>query len=195
MLTNRLVRTTQYGLAILGMAIVCQFAEAQITRPFAVVGSGVGPTGLPLPGQEPRDHWAVGVASQLGLYYGDGSVRTDTATANPNGTITGEFGSGEPFVFRGLTGKLVTQYGRTDFGATNPGTFTLTIVGVSPAGNPIVEAAWIAEFVIQGTQSTGKFRNASGSWTMYAYSAPFELGSSDPVAYWWQGVGSITTTR
>ncbi len=183
------------GLAIIILATFASLAVAQQTVPFAVVGSGVGPTGLPLPGQPARMHWAVGVASQLGLYYGEGSVRTDSATFNPDGTITGEFGSGDPFVFRGLSGKLATYYGRTDQGAANPGTFTLAVVGIAPSGNPIVEAEWIAEFVVQGGQSTGRFRNASGSWVMYAYSAPFELGSSDPVHYWWYGAGLITLRR
>ena len=56
----------------------------------------------------------------------------------------------------------------------------------------MVEAEWIAEFVVQPDLSTGKFAGATGSWVMYAYSEPFVLGSADPVYYSWEGEGRIT---
>ena len=107
--------------------------------------------------------------------------------------FVGEFGSGDPFVFTGANGdELATYYGRTDKGASTPGTFTLTIVGVTADGAPIVEALWIAEFVAQPDLSTGKFAGVTGSWVMYAWSEPFVLGSTDPVYYAWQGKGRLT---
>ncbi len=169
--------------------------QAQRTRPFAVVGAGVAPTGVPLPGLPGRDHWAVGVATQLGIYYGEGGVQTDSAVPQPNGTIQGEFGSSKPFVFHSLGGKLATYYGRTAFGASVPGEVTLTIVEARPDGTLIVTAHFVAEFVIQPDLSTGRFRGATGSWLMIADSEPFVLGSSDPFNYSWYGFGSITTRR
>ncbi len=136
--------------------------QAQV-KPLKVVGAGVGPDGLPLPGQAPRSHWIVGTATHLGKHYGEGTVRTDTAEFQPNGTITGEFGSGSPFVFVGANGdKLACYYGRTDFGASEPGTFTLTIVDVLGDGSLVVEALWIAEFVVQPELSNGKFAGGRG---------------------------------
>ncbi len=174
------------------LALASAPAQAQV-KPFKIVGAGVAPEGFPLPGQDPRPHWIVGEATYLGLHHGEGTVRTDSAQPQPNGTITGEFGSGSPFVFVGANGdKLVTYYGRTDFGASKPGTFTLTVVDVLPDGSLVVEALFVAEFVVQPNLSTGKFAGATGSWTMYAWTAPFVLGSDDPIAYAWEGEGSIT---
>src|SRR5947209_8305630 len=126
-------------------AVACPRADAQ-TKPFKISGQGVGPTGLPLPGQTPRSHWIVGEATELGRHYGEGTVRTDSAAFDPNtGKIVGEFGSGSPFVFAAANGdKLACYYGRTDFGARKPGTFELTIVDVLPGGFLVVEALWVA---------------------------------------------------
>jgi hypothetical protein len=168
--------------------------HAQIVKPFKIKGSGIGPTGLPLPGQPPRLHWIIGEATHLGRHYGEGTVQTDSAALDPEtGKIVGEFGSGSPFVFTGANGdQLACYYGRTDFGAEEPGTFELTIVGVLDDGSLVVEAAWIAEFVAQPDLCTGKFAGVTGSWIMFAFSEPFVLGSSDPVIYWWEGKGSLT---
>jgi hypothetical protein len=170
-------------------------AEAQV-KPFKVSGEGIGPTGIPLPGQEPRLHWAVGHATHLGKYFGAGTVRTDSATPHPNGEITGLFGSGSPFVFIGANGDVLTcYYGRTDHGASLPGTFTLIPV----AGHPgLFVAHWIAEFVAQPELSSGKFAGVTGSWIMFAVSEPFDpfgplgTGSTAPVAYSWEGEGWLT---
>ncbi len=174
-------------IAVLGSAN--QKAKAQ-EKHFAIAGIGVGPSGLPLPGQDPRPHWIIGNATHLGLHYGLGTVRTDSAAFHADGTITGEFGSGDPFVFVGANGdKLVCYYGRTDKGASSPGTFVLT--PVTDGSDFMFTAAWIAEFVPVSSECTGKFKGVSGSWIMYAYSAPFLLGSSDPIVYWWEGEGSL----
>jgi hypothetical protein len=180
-------------LAVAALAFASGNAQAQ-NQAFKITGAGVGPSGLPLPGQDPRPHWIVGVATHLGLHYGEGTVQTDSAAFDPNtGKIAGEFGSGSPFVFRGANGdKLVCHYGRTDFGASKPGTFELTIVDVTAEGYPIVEALWIAEFVPQPKECTGKFAGVTGSWIMYARSAAFVLGSDDPVVYSWEGEGRLT---
>ncbi|MSR60202.1 MAG: hypothetical protein EXS05_21615 [Planctomycetaceae bacterium] len=182
--------------AAFGMALLVadsQSAESQV-KPFKISGSGVAPQALPLPGQDPRPHTIdVGNATHLGRYTGVGSVKTDSAAFNPlTGTIQGEFGSGDPFVFIGANGdELVCHYGRTDKGAAEPGTFELTIVGFTELGELIVEAAFIAEFVPQ-PESTGKFAGVTGGWIMYAWTEPFVLGSTDPTDYWWEGEGSLT---
>jgi hypothetical protein len=168
--------------------------HAQVVKPFKITGEGVGPLGLPLPGQGPGFHNIIGQATHLGRHYGEGTVETDTAVFDPTtGLITGEFGSGSPFVFTGANGdQLVCYYGRTNHGASEPGTFTLAIVGVTEEGSLVVEAAWIAEFVPVSDQCTGKFAGVTGSWIMYAFSEPFVLGSTDPVYYSWEGEGALT---
>jgi hypothetical protein len=170
--------------------------HAQV-KAFKISGSGVGPDGLPLPGQDPRMHWIVGNATHLGRHYGEGTVQTDSAALDPStGKIAGEFGSGSPFVFVGANGdRLACYYGRTDFGAAKPGSFELTILGDLGGGVLLVQAAWIAEFVAQPDESTGKFAGVTGSWIMYAYSAPFSLGSNDPVYYSWEGSGKLTFSK
>jgi hypothetical protein len=178
-------------LALLTVAV--SSAQAQTTKPFKIFGVGAGPIGLPLPGQPARPHWVVGVATDLGLHYGEGTVATDWAEPQPDGTIAGEFGSGKPFVFRGAKGdRLVCNYGRVKYGASEPGTVQLTILDILDDGSLVVEAFWIAEFVPVPKASTGKFAGVTGSWIMYAYSEPFVLGSDDPVGYWWEGEGRLT---
>jgi hypothetical protein len=192
---NWLVPTAAALLAAL--ALTPAPAGAQVVKPFKIKGEGVGPLGLPLPGQDPRPHWIVGEATHLGRHDGEGTVRTDTAVVDlAAGVITGEFGGGSPFVFIGANGdRLVTWYGRTDHGASEPGSFTLTILGVTPDGDLIVRALWIAEFVAVPEESTGKFAGVTGSWVMLARSKPFVLGSDDPVAYSWAGEGRLTFPR
>ena len=193
---NRLVPTA--ATLLVALALTPSPAVAQVVKPFKIKGEGVGPFGLPLPGQVPRLHWIVGEATHLGRHHGEGTVRTDSAVPDlDHGVITGEFGSGTtPFVFIGANGdRLVTWYGRTDHGASEPGTFTLTILGVTPDDALIVQALWIAEFVAVPEESTGKFAGVKGSWIMYARSEPFVLGSDDPVAYSWEGAGELTFRR
>jgi hypothetical protein len=168
--------------------------HAQVVKPFKITGSGVGPQGLPLPGQPPRPHWIVGNATELGRHFGYGTVETDTAAFDPaTGKIAGTFGSGSPFTFIAANGDLlVCYYGRTDHGASTPGTFELTIVDVLADGSLLVQALWIAEFVPVSDACTGRFAGVSGGWVMYATSEPFVLASSDPVNYSWEGQGFLT---
>lgn len=171
--------------------------EAQVVKPFKITGSGIAPQGLPLPTQSARPHLIVGNATHLGRHEGLGSVKTDTATLDSiNGRFTGQFGSGSPFVFVGANrDKLVCHYGRTDFGASQPGSFVLTIVGFTSNNTPIVRAYFIAEFVPLSLQCTGKFEGVTGSWIMYASTQPFILGSSDPIPYVWEGEGKLTFAK
>ena len=179
------------GLTVCTLALV--LAPSQATAqdgPFKITGGGTAPNGIPLPGEAPRPHRAVGLATDLGLYYGEGEVQTDTATFHSDGTISGEFGSAVPFVFTGAVGNtLACYYGRTDFGAKQPGTFTLVPVPDLGAGWYVVH--FVAEFVPYDPDCTGKFQGVSGSWIMYATTEAFVLGSSDPIGYTWQGEGSL----
>jgi hypothetical protein len=176
------------------LALAGSRAEAQ-TKPFKVTGSGVAAQGLPLPGQDPRPHTiTIGNGTFLGRYTGAGTVKVDSATLDPvTGHITGEFGSGSPFVFVKKNGdQLACNYGRTDLGASKPGVFDLTILDMLPDGSLVVEALFIAEFVPQTDLCTGMFEGVTGGWVMYAMSEPFVLGSSDPIKYSWHGKGSLT---
>ncbi|HKI20393.1 MAG TPA: hypothetical protein VKA15_21065 [Isosphaeraceae bacterium] len=190
MFRNRLAA----GLTLCALALVLAPNQAQAqVEPFAIIGGGFAPTGIPLPGQPPRPHWAIGGATTLGIYYGQGEVQTDTATFNADGTITGEFASPVPFVFAGAHGDtLACYYGNTDFGATSPGTFELVPV---PGRAGWYVAHFVAEFVPYDPECTGKFRGVSGGWIMYATTDPFLLGSSEPLFYWWEGQGSLTFSK
>jgi hypothetical protein len=193
MIRNRWIAAV--AVCTLVVALAPNQADAQ-TIPFHIVGAGFGPEGLPLPGQGGRPHWAVGQGTALGWYFGEGEVETDTAEPQSNGNITGLFGSPVmpqvvPFVFTGANGdNLACVYGRTDFGADKPGTFTL--VPVARRGPGWYIALFVAEFVPYDSLCTGKFEGVSGSWIMYAQTAPFLLGSTDPVFYTWEGSGALT---
>ena len=175
--------------AMVTVLTVCHSAEAQV-KPFKITGEGIAPMGLPLPGQDARPHWIVGNATHLGRHSGAGTVQTDTASFHPDGRITGEFGRGEPFVFTGANGDILScEYGRTEFGATTPGTFELIPIG--PPGSYMYMALFIAEFVPVSAECTGTFAGVTGSWVMYAVTEPFVLGSEDPIDYSWEGNGSL----
>jgi hypothetical protein len=190
MFGNRLITTLTT--CTLALVLTQGRAEAQV-KPIKIKGGGTGTSGLPLPGQPPRAHWAVGEATHLGRYYGSGEVETYSSTPQPDGTIAGEFGAGAPFVFTGANGdQLVCWYGRTDHGASVPGTFVLTVLDVLPDGSLVVEAEFIAEFVPVPEACTGKFAGVTGSWIMYAFTEAFVLGASDPVDYTWEGEGTPT---
>ena len=155
------------------LVLLSHSADAQL-KPFKISGEGVGPIGLALPGQPARPHWIVGNATHLGRHYGEGSVQTDVNNfvIHGDGRITGEFGSGSPFVFTGANGDILScQYGRTAFGASTPGTFEMV-----PTGDPGMYVAYfIAEFVPVSADRTGKFRSVTGS--MRALSANMDLAT------------------
>jgi hypothetical protein len=161
-------------------------AEAQV-KPFKITGGGVADY-VPLPGDPPAFHYAVGQATGLGRYYGEGKVRVDAITS----PTTGEFSSAVPFVFTGANGdKLAFHYGRTDFGAEGPGVVTL-----HDAGGGEVIAVWVAEFTPVAAASTGRFKKViGGSVIVTAVTEPFVLGSDDPVPYVWSGEGTLEFRR
>ena len=183
--------------ALAALALVASGTAGAKDKSFLVVGTGVATEGLPLPGEAPRPHWIVGFATHLGLHTGEGTVKTDTVVPDlDNGRFTGEFGSGSPFVFVGADGdKLACNYGRGDIDAKEPGTFELTIVDILADGSLVVEALFIAEFVVIPEESTGKFAGAKGSWIMYAQTAPFVLGSIAPTPYGWVGSGKLNLKK
>jgi len=167
-------------------------AQAQV-KPFSIVGAGIAPDGIPLPGGGSAPHWAIGNASFLGKYFGEGEVETLTASFNADGTVTGTFQSPAPFVFTGADGdKLACYYGNTEYGAKTVGTFTLFPV---PGRSGWYVAFFIAEFVPYDPDCTGEFQGVSGGWTMYAITDPFALGSTNPVGYAWAGEGSLTFSK
>jgi hypothetical protein len=189
--TWRTIMTRVRLIALTLFFVVPTWAAAQ-ERAFQITGSGVGPTGLPLPGQPPRSHWIIGEATDLGRHTGEGAVNTRDATFQPDGTITGTFNSAIPFVFVAANGdRFAMHYGNKDAGAANWGTFTLY-----PTETPgVYTAVWWAEFTPVNSASTGRFSNVSGSFFMLAVSEPFVLGSMDPIAYSWSGQGRLTFGR
>lgn len=163
-------------------------AQAQV-KPFKITGEGVASFGLPFPGQPARAHIVEGTATHLGKHHGAGSIQTNSVAPQPDGSLTGEFESGQPFVFTGANGDILScNYGRTDLGASTPGTFTLIPV-IEPG---VYMAIFVAEFVPISADCTGKFKGVTGSWVMYAATEPFVLGSTDPIEYAWEGSGELT---
>lgn len=101
-------------------------AHAQV-KPFKVTGGGVVDY-VPVQVGVPVFHWAIGEATELGRYYGEGKVQLDQFT----GPATAEFSSAVPFVFTAANGdKLAFTYGDTDNGAEQPGQVTLTPTAAS----------------------------------------------------------------
>lgn len=170
-------------------------ADAQVDKPFKITGGGVAPDGLAPPGAV-TTHLIAGTATHLGRHEGIGSFVTDTPVPTSPNTFQGNFASDEPCVFVAANGdELVCHYGRTDKGAAEPGEYELTIVGFTEQNVPIVEALFVAEFVPQPEESTGRFAGATGSWIMYARTEAFVLFSTDPTAYSWEGEGKLTFLR
>jgi hypothetical protein len=183
------------GLTVCTLALVLASSQAQAqTKPFKITGGGAGPDGIPLPGDDPRPHWAIGNATQLGKYYGQGEVQTLTANFNPDGTITGTFQSPVAFVFTAANGdNLACYYGNPDHGATTVGTFTLVPV---PGFSGWYVAYWIAEFVPYDPLCTGRFQGVTGGWIMYAQSEPFQpFAPPTSVGYTWYGEGTLTFSK
>ena len=74
-----------------------------------------------------------------------------------------------------------------DNGAAGPGE-----VELFDAGGGKVFAVFTAEFNPVPALSTGRFAKVvKGSFIMVATTEPFVLGATDPVAYTWQGEGSL----
>ena len=179
---------------VLGACLLAAGGYAQAKeKPFKISGAGVT-NGIPFPDDEPCSHWSIGNATHLGKYDGAGAVDTlSIDSMDEDGNLYGTFESAQPFVFVGKNGdKLVTYYGRTDHGASEVGTFKLVNLG-----NGSYVAQWKAEFVAVTADCTGRFAGVSGSWVMFAESAPFVPvpGSTSPVEYAWWGEGTLDFPR
>jgi hypothetical protein len=187
-----MIRYQRYAIlavCALGLAFGQNQAQAQ-TIGFQIFGGGYAPKGLPLPGQSPRIHTSTGFGTALGSYTGIGQVETLSADFHANGDITGNFQSPIAYRFTSSNGDvLACYYGNTDFGARKTGTFELIPVPGQPFG--VFVAHFLAEFVPYPPECTGKFAGVGGSWMMYAWTEPFVLGSTDPTAYSWHGVGLL----
>jgi hypothetical protein len=170
-------------LAALAALLVASAETSAQVKPFKMSGAGVVDY-IPLPGDEPALHWAIGKATHLGKYYCEGFVRTDILTS----PTTANFSSAEPCVFTAANGdKLAFHYGREDYGAQGPG-----VVELFDAGDGKVFTIWVAEFNPVPELCTGKFSKViGGSFIMVAITDPFVLGADEPVAYTWSGKGSI----
>ena len=187
---NKVLHSLTAFVAVLGLT--CQLAEAQV-KPFTVNGAGVADF-IPFvefnPGGNNDNsqafHSAVGEATELGTYYGEGKVQLDLFT----GPTTAAFSSAVPFVFTAIDGdKLAFTYGDTSNGAAQPGEVVLSDGG---AGNSI--ATFTAEFNPVIEQSTGRFKDViGGSFVMIAVTEPFQFGTKPVggVAYTWDGKGTI----
>lgn len=170
---------------VVAVACVTAAADDQVTKPFKVQGGGIAPTGL-RPYPEITTHLIDGTATHLGHHTGDGNFDIYSLDFTSPTTLEGTFGSHDACIFVAANGdELVTYYGREDKGADDIGTFVITILDVTEEGL-LVEAEFHAQFVVQ-PESTGKFAGASGSWIMIANTAPFILGSEEPVEYSWEG--------
>jgi len=171
-------------LATLAAALIvsCNTADAQV-KPFKVTGAGIVDY-VPLTPGVPVYHFAIGEATELGKYFGEGQVQLEFFT----GPTTAAFSSASPFVFAAANGdKLAFTYGDTDNGAQQPGQVELTY-----AGDGKFVATWLAEFNPLIAECTGRFSSViGGSFMMLAVTEPFELGATDPVYYEWQGEGWI----
>src|SRR5262245_2499041 len=176
-LTTAVIRLTAL-VAVLTLA--CPRAEAQV-KPFKVTGGGTADY-IPITTNDPVFHDAVGQATELGRYYGDGMVQLDQFTS----PSTAEFSSAVPFVFTAANGdKLAFTYGDTDNGAQQPGQVELIYVG----GGEFI-TVWVAEFNPVLSECTGRFKKIiGGSFIMVAMTEPFVLGAKDPVGYTWEGKG------
>lgn len=176
------------SLVVLAGALVLfsRNAEAQV-KPFKITGGGFAPDGIALTPGTPGPHWAVGNATELGEYYGQGLFQLLEYTS----ATTAEFSSAPNFVFTAANGDdLAFTYGVVANGAKQPGELTLY-----PVGDGSFVAVFVAEFNPVPALCTGRFANVtSGSFIMTAVSEPFFFlgATTTPFAYTWEGDGSIT---
>jgi hypothetical protein len=194
---NVMYQTKRWTLAaiaalVASLAVAGNSAQAQVNKPFAIKGGGTAPDGLPFPGFS-APHSATGVGTYLGAYKGSGEFYNDEITSiDAQGNIYGTFYSPVPFVFTAANGdQLACYYGNPNFGAQNEGTYELVHIAgpIGPGGT--YQANFLAEFVPFAPACTGRFAGVGGGWTMKAVSAPFVLGSTDPLPYTWSGTGTL----
>jgi hypothetical protein len=164
------------------LTLACHASEAQV-KPFKVSGGGIADY-IPVVPDVPVFHFAVGQATELGNYYGEGKFELLGFTS----PSTADFSSAKPFVFTAANGdQLAFTYGDTDNHAAQPGQVALTYVGDGK-----FVAVFVAEFNPVLKKCTGRFKKViGGSFVMVAVTEPFVLGATDPVAYTWEGEGSL----
>jgi hypothetical protein len=167
-----------------GPAAVLAAPDADsLVVPFKVSGGGTAPNGIPVFPGGTAPHNATGTATYLGKYTGEG---TFTLLSFDPETLTGTFTGS--FVFAAANGDRLAF----DYGATTPGTFTVT-----PTGDGMGVVQFVADFTPDPAASTGRFANVTGgSFTMVATTEPFLLqpnaqGYTVPFAYTWAGDGWI----
>ena len=177
------------------VAVACSTAAADV-KDFKITGGGLVDF-VPLPGQDSQYHFAVGEATHVGRYFGEGyfhSIRflSETTVLFKS---SDDAGNDAPFVITAADGsKLALNYGHTLLpeATERGGIVEVFIVGGTPEA-PIVFAVFLAEFTPQLDACTGRFKKViGGSFIMLAISEEFVLGSKEPkVWYDWDGVGTI----
>ena len=186
--------------ALLAVFVVaCGTANAQskpLMKPFKMTGVGLAefiplppPPGDPIGEANMADHFAVGTATHLGEYFGEGTEQTEMFT----GPLEAQFSSAVPFVFTGANGDdLAFHYGRVDFGAAVPGS-----VELYPQDDGTFIAVFFAEFTPVFELCTGRFEKViGGSFFMVAITEPFVLGTFEPpVVISWEGEGALEWAR
>jgi hypothetical protein len=193
MFRNSWLNTVAVPLVVLVavLTLATHRADAQV-KPFKVTGGGLAPDGVSLVGAA-SPHWAVGVATELGKYYGEGFFQITGPGPDPMNPLQASFSSAPDFTFVAANGdKLVFTYGDVDNGADENGLVTLT-----PHDGGTFTAVFVAEFNPVVAKCTGRFADVTdGSFIMTAVSAPFTInnmtGTTSPFAYTWQGEGTLT---
>jgi hypothetical protein len=170
-------------------ALTCQQAEAQV-KPFKVKGGGNAPEGLSLIPFDAGPYAGSGTAAHLGKYSGFGVAYLtldDPGPAPLGAVLYGSFSGG--FVFVAANGdRLVCRH---------PGT-----VAVYPDGEGRFYAIFDAIFTPASLTigkttytSTGKFRNAGGSFRMIATTESFDIDLENAVTsafdFSWVGEGTL----
>jgi len=168
------------------LALTSSRAEAQV-KPLKITGGGPAPNGLSLIPFTPSPHSAIGNATELGHYTGEGFFQILDIT----GPLTAEFSSAPNFVFVAANGDhLAMTYGDTSNGANQPGQVTLV-----PNSDGSFTALFVAEFNPDLPNCTGRFAKLTGgSLIMVAVSEPFFIvgASTTPFNYTWSGTGTLT---
>lgn len=175
---------------VAALALACPQAEAQV-KPFKIIGGGNVPDGISLIPGVPAFHDAVGIATGLGKYHGEGAFQFLAYTSE----LTADFSSAPDFVFTAANGDdLAITYGDVDNGAAQPGK-----VELFPVGDGSFIAVFVAEFNPVPAKCTGRFAKVvGGSFIMVAVSEPFFFDLDDPMdprttpfKYSWAGKGTI----
>jgi hypothetical protein len=188
------VRLHKFGVVLTTLvavlAVASQGAQAQV-KPFKISGGGNVPDGLSLIPGVPSPHDAVGNATQLGKYHGEGNFQLLAYTS----ALTAEFSSAPDFVFTAANGDdLAFTYGDVNNDA-QPGE-----VELFPLDDGSLIAVFVAEFNPVPAKCTGRFAKVvGGSFIMVAVSEPFFFDFDNPAdprttpfEYSWDGEGSLT---